>query len=65
MSERELSFECLKSVVLYPDKMKDLNRGRHGGLLKRFEKTVDGKTLVAIAEVKGQECWIATGYYAD
>ena len=31
----------------------------------KFKKTVDGKTLVVVAEVKKSECWLATAYYED
>jgi hypothetical protein len=64
-SERNLSFEDLKNVVNYSDSKQRQGKGAHGGQLTRFRKSVDGKTLVAVAEIKGNECWIVTGYYED
>ncbi|MFZ4779580.1 MAG: hypothetical protein ACOYM3_29820 [Terrimicrobiaceae bacterium] len=62
---RELSYENIKNVIQYPDRVAVLNRGVHGGKLKTFEKKVDGRTLRVGAEVKGTECWIATAFYED
>ena len=63
MIERQLSFENMKNVVQYPDKVQDLNTGKHGGKLRKYFKKVENRTLVVIAETKRRECWIATGYY--
>ena len=65
LAERELSLESLKNVVKYPDSAQVLNRGRHGGNLKKFRKTVDEKTLIVVAEIKREESWLATAYYGD
>ena len=63
LAERDLSLDNVKNVVRYPDATEHLNRGRHGGSLKRFKKKVDDRTLVVIAEVKREDCWLATAYY--
>jgi hypothetical protein len=63
INERGLSVEALKDVIKYHDHVDQQARGTHGGFMYRFQKTVDGKTLVVAAEVKKDECWIATGYY--
>ena len=65
VTERSLSLEEMKNVVNYSKQVTVLNHGRNGGKLKRFEKTADGRKLVVIAEVKGTDCWLATGYYED
>ena len=65
VSERALSFENMKNVVRYPDAEQALRRGFHGGMVKKFRKTVDAKTLVVVAEIKGKECWLLTGFFAD
>lgn len=62
-SERDLSFEDLKSVVNYPTTKERQGQGGHGGTLFRFRKCVDGRTLVCVAEVRNGDCWIATGFY--
>jgi hypothetical protein len=31
--------------------------------LKKFEKKVEDKTLVVVAEIKRDDCWLATAYY--
>ena len=53
MAERGLNLENLKSVIRSPGSVQQLQKGQHGGRLKRFRKTVDSKTLVAVAEIKG------------
>jgi hypothetical protein len=65
ISERELSSENLKNVVRYPDLEQFLRRGVHGGTVRKFRKTVDGKTLVVVAEIRGKDCWLLTGFFAD
>jgi len=64
-SERNLSFEDLKNVVNYPESKQRQGSGAHGGQLTLFRKPVDGRTLVAVAEIKGNDCWIVTGYYEE
>jgi len=31
----------------------------------KFFKTVEKKTMVVVAEIKGSDCWLATAYYED
>lgn len=38
-------------------------RGNHGGMLWLFFRGFDGKTLIVVAEIKLNECWIVTGYW--
>lgn len=63
VDERDLSTENAKNVVQYPDSSRKLNRGRNGGILTMFKKAIDGKTLVVVAEMKKNECWLMTTYY--
>jgi hypothetical protein len=65
LSERNLSLEFVKNTVLYPDRRQILNKGHNGGNLIKFFKTVEKKTMVAVAEIKGSDCWLATAYYED
>lgn len=62
VDERNLSLENMKNTVNYPAVVKSQRAGSHGGTVKRFEKTVDGDTQVVIAEIKGRECWLMTGF---
>lgn len=62
-SERNLSVEDLKNVVNYPDNKAKQRTGPHGGIIYRFRKCVDGRTLVCVAEVKNGNCWLVTGFY--
>lgn len=62
VSERELSEEQIRDVVNYHDKKRQQYKGEHGGFVYRFEKTVDGSTLVVAAEIKRQEAWIVTSF---
>ena len=63
VDQRGLSVEALKSVIRYPDWQHQQRRGEHGGFVYRFEKTVQGKTLVVAAEVKKSDCWIVTAFF--
>jgi hypothetical protein len=65
MEERGLSLEALRNVINCPDSQKPQGKGRNGGQLFLFSKTVDGQKLCCVAELKRQECWIVTGYYED
>lgn len=65
IAERGLSLEAMKSVVHYSTDVRELRQGANGGKLKQFRRTADTRVLVVVAEVKGNECWIATGYYED
>ncbi len=40
------------------------NKGNHGGLIRLFFRAYGDKVLVVVAEIKGHECWIITGYWA-
>lgn len=61
--ERALSLENMKNVIRYPDRSADLKRGKKGGIVKKFWKTVDQRTLVVVAEIKDTDCWIITAYH--
>jgi len=62
-SERDLSFGDLKAAVISPDRQEDLHRkGNHGGKIYKFFKSIHGRTLVCVAELRNNECWILTGY---
>ncbi len=65
VSERDLSFEDMKNVVGYPDSSQFMRNGIHGGRVSKFRKTVDGRTLVVVAEINGKECWLLTGFFTD
>lgn len=53
----------MKSVIHYHDHKEQQYRGNHGGFVYRFEKTVDSKRLVVVAEIWKSEAWILTGFY--
>jgi hypothetical protein len=63
VQERGLSLEDMKNVVKYGAAQISLHHGKHGGIVKKLKKTVAGKTLVAVAEFKKQDCWLITAYY--
>jgi hypothetical protein len=65
LAERDISIEFAKSVVIYSQETSVLRRGRHKGTVKKYRKTVDGRTLVVVAEMKSKECWFLTAYYED
>ena len=65
IAERSISAEHAKDVVKYAEQEKKLQRGQNGGILKSFTKSVDGRKLTVIAELKNNECWLATAYYEN
>lgn len=65
IAERGISAEHAKDVVKYADEEKRLQGGQNGGILKSFTKCVDGRKLTVIAEVRKNDCWLATSYYEN
>ena len=37
--------------------------GMHGGKRWKFKKSVDGRALVVVAEIRNNDCWLLTAYY--
>lgn len=64
IAERAISEDDLKAVVRSPASHEDLRAGRHGGTIKKLRKA-NGRTLVVVAEMKGQEVWLLTVYYEE
>lgn len=65
MAERKIPLEHAKNTVNYATDETRLQDGPHGGILKHFTKS-DGKhKLTVIAEIKRNDCWLATVYYED
>lgn len=63
--ERQLSFEQMKNTVCQHQRRIQHQRGEHGGFVYEFHQRAAGKTLVVIAELKRQECWLITGYHEE
>ena len=40
-------------------------KGNHGGFIWLFSRAFESKVLVVVAEIKGNECWIITGYWEE
>jgi hypothetical protein len=55
----------MKDVVKYHSHKRQQYRGRHGGHVYKFTKTVDGKTVAVVAEVKKSECWLVTAFFVE
>ena len=53
----------MKAVVKYHDARVQQYRGLHGGFVCKFKKTVEGKTLAVVAEIKQDTCWLMSGFY--
>jgi len=62
-AERDFPVEEAKAVVKYCDRKQKQYNGEHKGVVYRFSKTIDCDTLIVIAEVKNNECWLITGFY--
>lgn len=65
LAERKISLEYVKTVVRYANDEKKLQQGTHSGALKRFTKSDGNRILTVIAEIKQNDCWLATAYYED
>lgn len=63
MRERGLKLEDIKAVVRSPHSKGDLGKGPHGGVKRKFWKSAGGRTMIVVAEIKADECWLVTGYY--
>ena len=63
IAERVVSVEEAKAVVKYNDQKQKQYAGEHKGTVFRFSKTADGVTLIVVAEVKNNECWLITAFY--
>ena len=63
--ERRISLDAMKEVVKYHESKTQQYRGDHGGFVHKFKKTVDGRTLAVVAEVKKGECWLISGFYVE
>ena len=42
-----------------------VRKGNHGGFIWLFSHVFGSNILVVVAEVKGNECWIITGYWEE
>lgn len=40
-------------------------RGNHGGMIWLFSRAFGNRILIAVAEVKNNECWIITAYWHE
>jgi hypothetical protein len=66
-AERGFSVEQAIETVKAPSSVVMKNphgKGNHGGLIRLFLRAYGGKVLVVVAEVRKNECWIITGYWA-
>jgi hypothetical protein len=63
--ERNLSLETMESVINRHDRRTQQYVGEHGGLVYRFTRNDNERELVVVAEVKGEEAWILTGFVSD
>jgi len=65
LAERFLNADDVKAVIHSSSERRFLKIGVHGGKLSRYRKTAGGRTLLAVAEIKGGKCWIVTAYYEN
>jgi hypothetical protein len=57
-----LSLDALKDVVKYPQHKQAQYRGEHGGTVFRFSRVRGGTKVTVVAEIKGKNCWLVTGW---
>ena len=60
--ERSISIEVMKNIVKYHESRKQQYRGEHGGFVCKFEKSVDGKRIIVVAEIKKDTCWLVSAF---
>ena len=65
VAERGVLVEYAKCAVKYADEEKRLQPGQNGGNLWCFTKSVGSRKLITVAEIKNNDCWLATAYYED
>lgn len=65
-TERGFSIEQAHETVENPDSIlkHPPRKGNHGGFIRLFFRKFGDSILVVVAEVKGDECWIITGYWS-
>ena len=61
--ERGFTLEDAMACVSFPEKKLRQGKGEEGGFKEVFEKTFGARKLFVVAEVKGIECWLITGYW--
>jgi hypothetical protein len=62
IAERGLSVEAMKDVVKYPQHKHQQYQGEHGGTVFRFSNQRGQANMTVVAEIKGQQCWLITGW---
>ena len=62
MAERGITVVELKDVVNYSQTKTAQYKGDHGGVVFRFSKVRGKDTVTVVAEIKGSECWLITGW---
>ena len=63
--ERILDLDAMKKAVNHHDNRTQQYRGDHGGFVYKFKKTSGQRTLVVVAEVKNECCWLISGWIED
>ena len=63
--ERNIPLNAMMDVVKNHQSKTQQYRGNHGGVVFKFIRSVDGKTLAVVAEVKKGECWLISGFYVE
>ena len=61
--ERGFTLEEAATCVCFPEKKLRQGKGEEGGFKEVSEKTFGDRKLFIVAEVKGDECWLITGYW--
>jgi hypothetical protein len=55
----------MKDTICHHEQRRQHRRGEHGGFVCEFRRRAGARTLVVIAEIRKQECWLITGYYEE
>ena len=65
LAERKISLEYVKTVVRYATMKRNCSKARIVARLNALQKADGNRILTVIAEIKQNDCWLATAYYED
>lgn len=64
-SQRKFTDEEAKAVIDDPEEKESQRPGHWGGTVFKMSKTVNGKKLVVVAEIRDTHAYLITAFYPD
>ena len=59
---RQIDVQTVETVIRTGSERPKPGRGVRGGVYVEFSKTIDARSVVVIAEILGQQCFVLTTY---